>query len=137
MITLDNLILSYAENKQELDDYKKICDRENQQIKDMMMEQELEKYTDITGRYTVQKVVQKRETVDEEAMLDILKTSGKEIVPFLYDFGIIKTREYIDTDALEKAVYNGDIPSEVLADLGKAKSVKEVVTLRLTKEKKK
>ena len=50
--------------------------------------------------------------------------------------GIIKTKEYVDFDALEKAIYNGLLPGETLLEMDKAREVKEVVTLRVTKIKK-
>jgi len=43
---LDVLIPQYAENKSEMDSYKKICDKENAQIKSIMKDFVVEKYED-------------------------------------------------------------------------------------------
>ena len=45
---------------------------------------------------------------------------------------VIKQKEYIDEDALEKLVYNGDFD---ITKLEKAKIVKPVTTLRVVKKK--
>ena len=51
--------------------------------------------------------------------------------------GIVKTREYIDEDALESAIYNGLIPDDVMDKIKECMTVKEVETIRLTTKKEK
>ena len=124
---LDTLILRYAENKAELDSYKKICDKENAQIKSIMLGSKLDKHE--VGDYRATCVVSKRETMNEEMLLEIAHQHGLS--------EIVKTKEYIDYDALENAIYNSLIPTDILLEMDKAKDVKEVVTLRVSKIKKK
>lgn len=124
---LDVLIPQYAENKTELDSYKKICDKENAQIKSIMADLVVDKYE--TGGYRASYSISKRETMNEEILLDIAHHYGIQ--------EIVKTKEYIDFDALEKAIYDGNISDEILLEMDKAKEVKEVVTLRVTKVKEK
>jgi len=126
-ITLEELIPQYASNKAEMDDYKKICDRENAQIKDMMFAEGLDEKE--AGGYVAKRTVQHRETMNEAKLLEIAHQFG---IP-----EIVKTKEYIDFDALENAIYNGKISQDILLEMDKAKEVKEVVTLRVTKIKKK
>lgn len=125
MKRLDDLIPQYASNKNELDAYKKLCDRENAEIKAIMKDLALQKYE--AGEYKATYTISKRETMDEEILLEIAHQFG---IP-----EIVKTKEYIDFDALENAIYNGKISPEILTEMDRARSVKEVVTLRISKKK--
>lgn len=124
---LDTLIPQYAANKSELDSYKKICDNENAQIKAIMKDFVVPSYE--AGGYKATYTISERESLNEEMLLEILGGDARAI-------GIIKTKEYVDFDALEKAIYNGLLPGETLLEMDKAREVKEVVTLRVTKIKK-
>lgn len=126
--TLDTLIPKYAENKTELDSYKKICDRDNAKIKELMEAENLKAYS--AGGYKATKSVSTKESFKEDLLIDLLKTKLGDDTP------IIKTKEYVDMDALEKAIYNHEISTDLLLEMDKCKEVKETVTLRITKEKK-
>ena len=126
-MNLDELIPQYAQNKAEMDSYKKICDSENAQIKALMAELDDPVYE--AGGYKATYSVQERESMNEDILLDIAHHFGLS--------EIVKTKEYIDFDALEKAIYDGKISDDILLEMNKAKEVKEVVTLRVTKIKKK
>lgn len=124
---LDTLIPQYAANKAELDSYKKICEQENAQIKAIMKDFAVQKKE--AGSYVATYSVSRRESFDEDKLLQIAHHYG---IP-----EIVKTREYVDFDALEKAIYDGKISADVLLEMDKAKEVKEVVTLKVTKKKEK
>lgn len=126
-MNLDELIPQYAQNKAEMDSYKKICDSENAQIKALMADLDDPVYE--AGGYKATYSVQERESMNEDILLDIAHHFGLS--------EIVKTKEYIDFDALEKAIYDGKISDDILLEMNKAKEVKEVVTLRVTKIKKK
>lgn len=123
---LDSLIPQYAANKAEMDDYKKICDKENAQIKSVMSQLDLSSHE--VGGYRATYSVSTRETMNEEMLLEIAHRYG---IP-----EIVKTKEYIDFDALENAIYNDKISQDILLEMNKAREVKEVVTLRVSKIKK-
>lgn len=125
---LNTLIPQYAMNKSELDDYKKICEKENAQIKSIMADFALQHFE--AGGYKASYSVSTRESMNEELLLQIAHKNHIEDL-------IVKTKEYIDFDALESAIYNGIISEDVLLEMDKAKEVKEVVTLRVTKVKEK
>lgn len=129
-VSLDTLIPQYAENKSLLDDYKKICDEENKQIKDMMEEGSYE-----AGGWKATKSVTTRDSMNEEKLLDVLTQNKLYQLP--YKDKIIKTKTYVDMDALESAIYKGLIPKEVLLKIDKCRESKEVVTLRISKVKEK
>lgn len=123
---LDELIPQYAANKAEADSYKKICEKENANIKAIMKDFVVTEY--VAGDYKATYSVSTRETLNEDKLLEIAHHFG---IP-----EIVKTKEYIDFDALEKAIYDGKISDDILMEMDKAKEVKEVVTLRVTKKKK-
>lgn len=125
-VSLDTLIPQYAENKSMLDDYKKICDDENKQIKELMDEGSYE-----AGGYKATKTVTTRDSMNEAKLLDVLTKAGFK------DTSIIKTKEYVDMDELESAIYKGLIEKDILMEIDKCRESKEVVTLRISKIKEK
>lgn len=125
-VSLDTLIPQYAENKSLLDDYKKICENENKQIKEMMEEGSYE-----AGGYKATKTISTRDSMNEDKLLEVLKKAG------FTQTSIIKTKEYIDMDELESAIYNGLIEKDILMEIDKCRESKEVVTLRISKIKEK
>ena len=120
---LDKLVPQYAQTKQQADIYKKQSDKENAEIKSIMTSLALQHYE--AGGYKVVRSVQKRESINEEQLIEI---AHKYNIP-----DVIKTKEYIDFDALEKAIYDGNISQDVLLEMDKAKDVKHVVQLRISK----
>ena len=124
---LDKLIPQYAMNKNEADAYKKLCDKENAQIKALMADLDNPVYE--TGGYKATYSVSTRESMNEDKLLEIAHIYGIT--------EIVKTKEYIDFDILEDAIYKGRISEDILMEMNKAREVKEVVTLRVTKIKEK
>lgn len=127
ILTLDELIPVYAENKADLDKIKKVCETQNADIKNRLEEMGEDEYT--AGGYVVKRSVSTRETMNEERLLAIMK---KHCIP-----GVIKTKEYVDMDALECYLYDVELSDELAADLDSCREIKEVVQLRISKEKKK
>ncbi len=127
MNNLEQLIDAYALNKNELDSYKKICDAENAEIKALMTELELDKAS--TEDYTATLSIQHRETMDEDKLLEVLRDAG-------YADIVIRTKEYVDMDLLEAAIYHDRIDKETLFAMQRCKEVKEVQTLKISKRKK-
>lgn len=137
-VSLDTLIPQYAENKAMLDDYKKICDTENKQIKELMTDDSYE-----AGGYRATKSVTTRDSLNEDKIFNSL---DDDLRAYFEENNIIKTKEYIDTDILEAIIYGlnnkKDIESKKLLTnlielLDKCRDTKEVVTLRVTKVKEK
>lgn len=127
MNNLEQLIDAYALNKNELDSYKKICDAENAEIKALMTELELDKAS--TEDYTATLSIQHRETMDEDKLLEVLRDAG-------YADIVIRTKEYVDMDLLEAAIYHDRIDKDTLLEMQRCKEVKEVQTLKISKRKK-
>ena len=131
---LDELISSYAGNKAELDFYKKVTDKENAQIKSIMIDGKVDSRE--VGDYKATCSVSQRESMNEEILISLF-TSVPGFVRITEEYEIVKQRPYIDFDSLEKAIYDDRLDKEQLLELNKAKETKEVVTLRVTKVKKK
>lgn len=123
---LDTLIPQYAANKAELDGYKKICDRENAEIKAIMKDFALQHY--FVGGYKVSYSRTKKDNPNEAKLIEIAKRHGIS--------SVVKTKEYFDFDALEKAIYDGEISDDILLEIDGAIETKEVETLRISKAKK-
>jgi len=117
---LADILPVYEANKSQMDLYKKLVDKDNKEIKSIMLEANITEFVadDIKAICSVSV----REDFIEEALINKLKEIG---VP-----GIIKQKEYVDMDALENAIYNGKINAAALAD---CQIKKEIVTLRVNK----
>lgn len=126
---LDELIPQYAENKAVKDRYEKLCEADNSEIKRVMGDYALFHYQ--AGDYTASRSVSERESFNEEMLLDIVRAFDTP------ELGIIKTKEYIDYDALEAAIYNDRLGKDELLNIQKAKETKFVITLRVSKKRKK
>lgn len=123
--SLEELIPRYALNKSELDSYTKICKEENEQIKAALVELGENEYS--AGGYTVKRIVATKESMNEAKLLEVLRQNGIDVA--------IKTREYVDMDALEAYLYN-NMPSDELArQLESCRTTTETVQLRLSKAK--
>lgn len=120
---LNSTIECFYEDKQNLDKYKKSTEEYNTEIKELMAKLNTDIfYTDSGLQAKIS--VQHRESFIEEALLNKIKTLK---IP-----GVIKTKEYVDMDALEDAIYN-----EVLdaSELSSCRTSKEVITLKVSKKK--
>lgn len=79
-------------------------------------------------KYTATVTTTTKSTLNEELAIEIIKENlGGALLR-----SVIKKREYIDEDALEKLVYNGDFD---ITKLEKAKIDTTTQTLRITKKK--
>ena len=91
------------------------------------------------GLYEAVKTVRETKSLDEEKLLEIIKEFLSDLrfeandnsdkiraYKILKDLNIIKTKEYVDDEALEKAIYNNLIDPKLLEP---AQSIKESVVL--------
>lgn len=124
---LDALIPQFAESKELSDKWTKVCESYKQDIKDIMADLVIQHRT--VGDYTVKRVVQEKQSFNEPLLIEIIK----RIAP---DLGLIKTKEYVDMDALEAAIYNDELSKEDLLEIQKAKDTKLITQLRISKARK-
>lgn len=120
---LDELIPLYYEHNELVKKHKKVADKANKEIKEIMAEQGITEFA--TNGLVATVSVSERVDLMEDVLIEKIKELGIK--------GIIKTKEYVDMDALETALYNGLINPAMLAQ---AQTKKEVVTLRVRQEKK-
>ena len=125
---LSKTIDEYKESKDKENSLKKINNELSENIKSYMREHNIT--TADTDNYTATLSRKDSESLNEDLAIEIIKENlGGALLS-----SVIKTKEYIDEDALEKLVYNGDFDINKLA---KAKIVKPTFTLRVTKKKEK
>ena len=123
---LSKTIDEYKESKDKENSLKKINNELSENIKSYMHEHNMT--TADTDNYTATLSRKDSESLNEDLAIEIIKENlGGALLA-----SVIKTKEYIDEDALEKLVYNGDFDINKLA---KAKIVKSTFTLRVTKKK--
>jgi hypothetical protein len=123
--SLEELIPRYALNKQELDNYTKICKEENEQIKSHLVELGQDEYS--AGGYKVKRIVAVKEAMNEAKLLEVLRQNGLDIA--------IKTKEYVDMNVLEAYLYNNMPSTELARQIESCRTTTETVQLRLSKEK--
>lgn len=126
-LSLDNLLESYSEAKYKVDEFTKMKDGYNTTIKDAMKDIGIKEYDGTRYKATITET-EKQEFNDLQAIEILRKTLPPE------EFGkIVKTREYIDSDALESAIYNHELDAGILAPCTTQKP--SVITLRVTLKK--
>lgn len=124
-VSLEELIPQYAMNKIELDSYTKICKEENEQIKAKLVELGENEYS--AGGYTVKRVVAVKESMNEAKLLEVLKQNHIDVA--------VKTKEYVDMDALEAYLYNNMPSADLARQIESCRTTSETTQLRLSKTK--
>ena len=92
---LEQLIPHYQLNKSKMDSYKKIVDKDNKEIKEIMLSISIIRI--YSWGYQSNRSVSVREDFIEEALIEKLKEMKVD--------GVIKMKEYVDMDFLENAIY--------------------------------
>lgn len=128
-IKLNNIINLYYNQKRELDYYKKEVDKGNKDIKELLTQLNKTEFETDNG-LIAKMTTQKRESFDEDKLLDIIKNLEINGIKGIGD--IIKTKEYVDMDELENQIYLGAINA---SELQSARITKEVVTLKVSERK--
>lgn len=126
---INEAVIQYFDDKQSEKELKESISIGNELIKNYMAS--INSKSKMFGDYKVTVSVQDRSTFNEAKLLQFLWSIDN------LPEGLIKTKEYVDMDVLENAIYKGLISSEQLAEMQKCKDIKESVSLRVTKPKKK
>lgn len=122
---LTNLVSDYIFNKDREKEFKDAASAENTEIKAIMNELSLSKFETDDGAVTLSD----RTTEDfiEDKLITFLKTRNLAN-------DIVKTKEYVDFDALESAIYHEKITGDDLKDMSECKEVKTTQVLRIKKK---
>ena len=123
---LKNLVDSYGESKKEENAIVKRNKERNEQIKQLFLDNDISSFETDLFIATVSET--EKQSLNNELALCILK----EELPFHELTSVVKTKEYIDEDALEKLVFNGQFD---ISKLEKAVDKKIVSTLRIKPRK--
>lgn len=125
-IDINKIIDLYKESKDKENALKKSNTEMGNNIKSYFQTNGLDRID--TDKYTATVTTSTSESLNEELAIEIIKENlGGAMLNT-----VIKTKEYIDEDALEKLVYNGDFD---ITKLAKAKITKTTSTLRVGKKK--
>lgn len=123
---LKNLIDSYGESKKEENAIVKRNNERNSQIKQLFLDNDISSFETDSFIATVSET--EKQSLNNELALSILKKElGENELT-----SVVKTKEYIDEDALEKLVFNGQFD---ISKLEKAVDKKIVSTLRIKPRK--
>lgn len=123
---LKNLIDSYGESKKEENTIVKRNEERNVQIKQLFLDNDISSFETDSFIATVSE--KEKQSLNNELALGILKKElGENELT-----NVVKTKEYIDEDALEKLVFNGQFD---ISKLEKAVDKKIVYTLRIKARK--
>lgn len=123
---LKNLIDSYGESKNEENTIVKRNKERNAQIKQLFLNNDISSFETDLFIATVSQT--EKQSLNNELALSILKESLDENELT----SVVKTKEYIDEDALEKLVFNGQFD---ISKLERAVDKKIVYTLKIKKRK--
>lgn len=135
MENLTQLIERYGTLKGEMDSYKKQVDADNKAIKEIMAENNL---TEASGGGYIAKYSESvSNNFDEAKLLEKLenmtyKDPNCSCPVSVKSLGVIKMKPYVDMEALENAIYNGQISAVDLAD---CRIVVKTPRLTIKKEK--
>ena len=112
-----------------LDGLKKECEAKNAEIKTIMGNNDLHSF--VTDKYNASYIIKESTKVNEEKLLALLQEQGDTF----RSLGIIKTREYVDDEALEAAIYNGQIDKELLVKIKDCSTIVKTPTLTVKRRK--
>lgn len=126
---LIQIIDYFGQDKEALDTLKKSCEENNKKIKEMMSSEGLEHFN--TSKYSATYKVKQTTKVNEDKLLYLLQTVDGDNFRKL---GIIQTKEYIDSDALETAIFNGIFDAEMLRKIQECSTIVETPTLTVKKK---
>lgn len=119
------LVKDYLINKEREKEFKDAASIQNTQIKVIMSELDIKEFETDNGKVVLSD--RKTEDFNEERLIKFLKERGLES-------DIIKTKEYVDFDALESAIYHDKISGDNLKDMNSCKDVKVTQVLRINKK---
>ena len=119
---LSKAIDEYKESKDKENALKKANTAMNESIKNYMSENDMDEAS--SDMYTAVLSSTTKESLNDDLAIEIIK----ENLDGALLASVIKQKEYIDEDALEKLVYNGDFD---ISKLEKAKITKVTTTLRI------
>lgn len=106
---LTELIDAFGEEKDQLKQLKDSSDKKNAEIKQLMQSCEVNSFG--THGFNATYFVKETTTVNEDKLLAMLQQRDGDR---FRELGVIKTKEYVDPDALEAAIFNSAVDEDTL-----------------------
>lgn len=127
VVDLSTLIDSYKDSKDNENNFKKLSKDLGDQIKSEFESRKIDKFA--SEKYVATVSITQKESINQDRAIIILKDnlSNDQLDQ------VIKTKEYIDEDALEKLIYNGEVQADLLASA--IEKGKPTTTLRINDKK--
>lgn len=123
---LDELITQYGEQNTQCNALKKVVADLNAKLKTAIKSlNQQNKDIEVNG-WKCSLSVTEEKVMNEDRLLEFCKVNKIKC---------IKTKEYVDADALEKLIYSGKISEELIIEMDKCNDVKTKETLRCSKAK--
>ena len=127
VVDLGTLIDSYKDSKDNENNFKKLSKDLGDQIKSEFASRNIDKFA--SDNYVATVSTTQKESINQDRAIIILKDnlSNDQLDQ------VIKAKEYIDEDALEKLIYNGEVQADILASA--IEKGKPTTTLRIKDKK--
>ena len=129
MKTLEKLVPEYVSNNAESKAYGKVATEASKSIKDILKSVNMD--TINVGEYKVSITHVDKSYMDTDKLLTFVKSELSDELKNK----IIKTREYVDEEALENLMYKNEIDDDTKAKMAKCLVVKEELRLNVRKKK--
>ncbi len=123
---LEELIPLYGEQNTQCNALKKVVADLNTKVKAAIHAAKQENKDITVGGWKCTLTVTDDTKVNEDRLLDVLKR---------HKIAVIKTKEYIDFDELERLIYAGSVPQEAMLEMDACNEKGTKETLRCTKLK--
>lgn len=125
-LNLNELIPQYGEQNAQCNALKKVVTDLNSKIKQAIHESKKENTDIVVDGWRCSLSVTDSSEFNEDRLIEFCKQNNIDVV---------RTKEYIDGNELERLIYNGAISKELMLEMDKCKDSKTRETLRCTKEK--
>lgn len=125
-LTLEELIPLYGEVNTECNTLKKKVSELNSQIKTEIKRVKRENSDIEINGWKCSLSVSTTYEFDEDRLIEFCKQNK---------INVVKKKEYVDYDALEKLIYNGKLSEDIISDMDNCRDPKIKETLRCTKLK--
>ena len=126
---IEKMVDEYGELKAQEKEIKDKLKTLNDEIKTYMGHNNLD--TLEGAGFVASYTLRKKEDFDEQALIELFKKAlSKDVLA-----NVVKTKEYVDSDALESAVYHGEVNKPTLLAMDKCKTVKRTPTLNINVRK--
>ena len=125
-LTIEELVPLYGEQNTQCNALKKVVSDLNSKLKNAIKKAKQENKDIEVDGWKCSLSITENSDMNEERLLEFAKT---------HKLKIIKTKEYIDFDELERLIYAGKIPNDILVEMESCKDSSVRETLRINKLK--